>query len=133
MKRAFNFLMILLVGAMLFLAATPPPDKYQYGKRSTATLTATDDTLVSIAPNNLTFLYATLAADTNMTVVADVDNSVVGDRIVLQVTADASNRQLDFSTNLVAVDDSVVANKIKLFEFVFNGTYFYQVAENQAN
>ena len=86
--------------------------------------------MVTIEPNNLTFTYATLAIDTNVTVVADVDNSIVGDRILLHVTADASNRLIDWSTNITAINDSVVATKTKLFEFVYNGTGFYQVAES---
>lgn len=128
--KSFAFTLIALIGLVLLMATTPPPDKYQYGKRSSVTLTAEDDTMVTIEPNNLTFTYATLAIDTNVTVVADVDNSIVGDRILLHVTADASNRLIDWSTNITAINDSVVATKTKLFEFVYNGTGFYQVAES---
>ena len=128
--KSFAFTLIALIGLVLLMATTPPPDKYQYGKRSAVTLTVEDDTLVTIEPNNLTFTYATLAIDTNVTVVADVDNSIVGDRILLHVTADASNRLISWSTNITAINDSVVATKTKLFEFVYNGTGFYQVAES---
>lgn len=127
--KGFAFTLIALT-AILLIAATSPPDKYQYGKRSAVTLTIEDDTLVTVVPNNLTFTYATLAVDSNVTVVANVDNSIVGDRFILHVTADESNRLITWGTNISAVNDSVVATKTKLFEFVYNGTGFYQIAES---
>ncbi len=122
----------ILLGLIMiaFWAFTPPAtgSKYQYGYRKAVTITS--DTVITIAPNNLTLTYATLSLDTNTTVGVNVGNSIIGDRIVLQVTADASNRHLTFGTNVAAIADSVVATKTKLFEFIYNGSEFKQVAES---
>lgn len=124
-------LLALVFGALIFLteAFAPPStgDKYHYGSRSAVTLISADT--VTIAPNNLTLTYATLSADTNIVFDVNVDNSIVGDRIVLEVTADATTRQMTFNSNVTALADSVEATKTKLFEFVYNGTNYKEVAE----
>lgn len=132
MRHFVNRLLVGMVVLMAFLFITQaftqsPPDKYQYGNRSSVTLTSADT--IDISPNNLTFTYATLSIDTNVVVNVDVDESIIGDRIVLEVTADATNRHLTFNNNITAVADSVVATKTKLFEFVYNGTGYKEVAE----
>lgn len=125
--------LLLCLAMIAFQAFTPPAvgSKYQYGYRKAVTLTS--DTVITVAPNNLTLTYATLSLDTNATVGVNVGNSIVGDRIILQVTADASNRHLIFGDNVAAITDSVVATKTKMFEFVYNGTEFKQVAESDTD
>lgn len=131
-----NLKLIFGIGLVLFLSAlvafTPPAgDKYAYGKRKAVTLTVADT--IEVAPNNLTLTYATLSLDTNVVVDVNVDNSIIGDMIFLEITADSTNRHLTFNDNVTAVADSVVATKTKLFCFVFNGTVFRQYTEEQVD
>jgi hypothetical protein len=130
--KAFFVFMILAFMAMSFAPPLPAPaDKYPYGLRKAVTLTSA--TAITIPTENLTLTLAALPIAHNATVTATVTKSVVGDRIILKVTADGTNRHLDFTGNLTAPDDSVVANKTKLFEFIYDGSKFVQLGELQIN
>lgn len=131
--KILGALLFLVFTALLFQSAdTASGDKYRYGFRESVTLTCADT--VEIEPNNLTLTYATMAADTNVVFNANADNSIVGDRVVLQITADTvSTRQFTFNSNITALADSVESGKTKLFEFIYNGTAFYQVSELQVD
>lgn len=121
-------------GSVDMMAVTPAPavvNKYPYLYRRTVTLTS--GVAVVVSPENYTLTYATLPLDTSATITATTTKSVVGDRIILQITADATTRHVDFSTGFTAVDDSILANKIKVFEFVYSGSRFVQVSEIQDN
>lgn len=113
------------------LSSSPLPaaDKYAYGFRKAVTLTSS--TAITVSPGNYTLTFAALAIDTAAAINATVTNSIVGDRIILKATADASNRTIDFTGNMVAVDDSVLATKTKVFEFIYDGTRFIQLSEIQ--
>lgn len=132
MKYLKVLFLTLFVG-LLAMAATAPRDKFAYGKRQAVTLSIESDSLVVVSPNNLTLTYATLAADTSFTVDVNVKNSIVGDRLILHVTADATNRAITWGENITAVNDSVLAGKTKLFEFIYNGSGFFQIAEMQVD
>jgi hypothetical protein len=127
MKKLIGFITVVIAVLLLAIAATPPPDKYEYGTRGEVTLTSADT--VTVEPNNLTLTYATIALDTNVVINVDVDNSIVGDRIVFHATADATARTLTFGSNITGTDEEVAATKTELMEFIYNGTGFYQVAE----
>lgn len=119
----------LFVG-VLFIALqafNPPPDKYGFGKRQAVELAYA--ATIDVSPNNLTLTYATLSLTGDCTLNVDVSNSVVGDRIVLDLTADASIRTVTFGTGMKGIAQAVAANKNELFEFIFNGTEFKGVAE----
>lgn len=114
-----------------FSSPLPAAEKYAYGFRKAVTLTSS--TAITVSPGNYTLTFANLAIDTAAAINATVTNSIVGDRIILKATADASNRTIDFTGNMVAVDDSVVANKTKVFEFIYDGTRFIQLSEMQTD
>ena len=49
--------------------------------------------------------------------------------ITLDLTADASNRDIVFNDNITGASETVTASKNELLEFIFNGTVFKEVAE----
>lgn len=128
-SKLFSILLVLMASAfMLATAFTPPPvDKYPYGNRQAVALTSADT--VEVLPNNLTLTYATMSMDTTVVVNVDVTNSIVGDRIVFDLTADASNRDIVFNTNITGITETITASKNELLEFIYNGTVFKEVAE----
>ena len=131
MRNLINKLALVAIVAFVSLIAmqsfTSPPDKYQYGNRSAVTLTSADT--VAVSPNNLTLTYATVAMDTNIVFNVDVTNSIVGDRIVFDLTADGTDRTATFGTNITGLAETISANKNELLEFIYNGTVFKEVAE----
>lgn len=98
-------------------------DKYRYGYKSSVELVSDADT-ITIEPNNLSCLVATVDADTNLIVSADVDNSIVGDLIFLEVTADDTDRTVTFGDNLTGTTATVDADGLKMFQLVYTGTAF---------
>ena len=106
-------------------------NKYGYGFRKAVTLTS--DTLITISPQNMTLTFATLAMDTSVVMNAIITRSIIGDQIVLKATADGTNRMIDFTGNMIAVNDSVVANKTKVFQFIYDGSRFIQLSEIQTD
>ena len=125
-------IMLLIVGSVV-LVASNPADKYPYGKRTAVTVAITDDVNLELAPNNISQMLVTAAIDTNVVVTADDANSIANDLLIVKLTASGGNRQVDWSTNIVAVDDSVVSTKTKVFTFVYDGTNFIQTSEIQIN
>lgn len=133
MKKFKILTVIAIVMAIAALVAFTPSssDSYSFGYRSTETLVCADT--VEVSPDNLTLTYASMAMDTNVVVNVGIDHSLPGDMIVFEFTADASNRQIGWNSNITAVNDSVVATKTKLFQFIYNGTSFVQLSEQQIN
>ncbi len=130
--KKFRLILGVVFAVAVFMAFSPSfGDKYPFGERMGVVLISADT--VEVTPNNLTLTYAMMAMDTSAVINVDTDNSIAGDRIVLEFTADASNRVVKWNTNITAVTDSVLAEKTKLFEFVFNGNAFLEVSENQIN
>lgn len=125
-------IMLLIVGSVV-LVASKPADKYPYGKRTAVTVAITDDVNLELAPNNISQMLVTAAIDTNVVVTADDANSIANDLLIVKLTADSTNRKVDWSTNIVAVDDSVISTKTKVFTFIFDGTNFVQTSEIQIN
>jgi hypothetical protein len=126
-KDMKNFVKLLVVCMMVLVAfGSQAGDKYSYGKRKAFTLVSGDT--IDIAPNNITYSVCTLALDTSAVVDVDVDNSIIGDKILLVVTPDG-NRELTWGANITGNDGRVIDAQVKLFEFVYNGTEFKQVAE----
>lgn len=126
--KIFAILGILMVGiAIAWTPPEPPPNKYAYGFRKAVTLTV-DDT-ITIAPDNYTLTVAALSADTNTVINTTVARSIIGDEIMLKVTADATNRLISFTGNVTAINDSVLANKTKVFSFRYDGAKFIQTGE----
>lgn len=124
--------MLLFVGSAV-LVGSNPADKYPYGKRAAVTVAITDDVNLEIAPNNISQMLVTAAIDTNVVVTADDANSIANDLLIVKLTADSTNRKVDWSTNIVAVDDSVISTKTKVFTFIYDGTNFIQTGEVQIN
>lgn len=124
-----NFKFLSAIGLVLVLTAlfafTSPPDEYRYGTRASVTLTCADT--VDVLPNNLTLTYAQMDMDTNVVVNVDADNSIIGDRIVFEFTADNTDRTVAWNDNITASSGTVTADTIKLFEFIYNGTAFLQI------
>ena len=133
MKRIkFLAAVVVLLGAVVLLAFVPTGrDKYSFGHRTAETLVCADT--VDVDPGNLTFTYASMAMDTNVVVNVSIDRSITGDMIVFEFTADSTTRQIDWNSNITALNDSVVALKTKLFQFVYNGSAFVQLSEQQIN
>ncbi|PTN08046.1 hypothetical protein C8N47_11186 [Mangrovibacterium marinum] len=125
-KLAF-FGIALMVSMVVLQSFTAPPDKYKYGNRSAVTLTSADT--VAVSPNNLTLTYATVAMDADIVFNVDVSNSPPGDRIILDLTADGTDRTATFGTNITGLAETISANKNELLEFIYNGTVFKEVAE----
>jgi len=126
MKKGLLLIAILLIT----LANIADAQQYQYGYRTSQTLTSA--VAIEVSPAATLTVY-TVAADTNITYSADVSQAVIGDKIVLQVTADASNRIQAFGDNLVAVNDTITANKTVLYEFIYTGTAYYMLGKLQAD
>ena len=122
----------LLFTVAILVSFTPSNgDKYPFGNRMATTLVSADT--VDVSPKNLTLTYAMMDMDTNAVINVNTVNSIVGDRIVFEFTADSTTRQVVWNSNITALSDSVVATKTKLFEFVCNGTSFLQIGEQQIN
>ena len=97
------------------------------------TVAITDDVNLELAPNNISQMLVTAAIDTNVVVTADDANSIANDLLIVKLTADSTNRKVDWSTNIVAVDDSVISTKTKVFTFIYDGSNFVQTSEIQIN
>lgn len=127
MKTFIRIMLLVIATAFIATAFTAPRDKWGFGFRKSVALESA--TAVSIDPGNLTLTYATLSIDTNTVISATSARSIVGDRIFLEVTADSKNRRITWGDNLTALNDSVLATKTKVFEFVYTGAVFRQIAE----
>ena len=125
-------ILMLSVGSIL-LCSSSPADKYTYGKRTAVTVALTDTVNLELAPNNISQMLVTATIDTNVVVTADDANSIANDILVVKLTASGGNRQVDWSTNIIAVDDSVVSTKTKVFTFIYDGSNFIQTSEIQIN
>lgn len=132
-----NGLFVMLIFAVLLIAMAvnasqpdTPADKYKYGYKKAETVVITDTVKLELAPNNLSQLLASATIDTSVVVTVDVSNSVPADLLILKLKADSTNRQVDFSTGFTAIDDSIVANKTKMFVFIYDGSKFLQIAES---
>ena len=138
MKKYFQknwFLMAALMFSFAFIGlldatADSPADKYKYGFKKAETVVITDTVKLELAPNNLSQLLASATIDTSVVVTVDVSNSIPNDLLILKLKADSTTRQVDFSTGFTAIDDSIVANKTKLFVFIYDGSKFLQIAES---
>lgn len=104
--------------------------QYAFGSRVSTTLTSA--TTVSITPANTLTLYK-IAADTSITFNALTTKAIIGDRFVLKVTANRIQRKFTFGTNFHATLDSIAATKVKLFEFIYNGTDWDILCKQQTN
>jgi len=122
------FLIIMLVGLMSL--ASVAQKQYTFGYRVGSTLTSA--TAIAVTPVNTLNIYK-LDADTGVTFTAVVTKAVVGDRIVLQVKANTSNRPMAFSTGLVGAVDTIPATKTVMYEFIYTGTYYYNTGKRQVD
>lgn len=79
------------------------------------------------------FTYVDIAAmDTNMTLTCTVNNNVkAGAILIIESTADATNRTVTFSTGLTCTALTNTANKTFLTAFIYNGTVFKAFAQKQ--
>lgn len=111
--------------------SVPVVNKWPYGYRQLITLTGA--TTITVTTNNYTLTYATFSVAANTALTATVANSIVGDMIWLEVTADGTNRVLTFTGNITATAYTVTANKTVLLGFVFNGTKFIGASVLQVN
>lgn len=121
-----KFGILLMIALLMIAVSSQAGDKYSYGKRKAFTLTSADTILVE--PNNVTYSVCTLELDTSAVINVDVDNSIIGDKILLIVTSDG-NRELTWGDNITGNDGRLFDEQVKLFEFVYNGVEFKQVAE----
>jgi hypothetical protein len=89
-----------------------------YSSKVSVTLAATD----SISPNaSMTFYKFTTLAGAK-TINAKIKNAHQWDLIILEFTADGTNRVVTFGTNFISAGtDTVVASKKSIVSFVFDG------------
>lgn len=106
-------------------------NKYAYGFRHAVALTYS--TTITVAPDNYTLTYGTLSVTGAATITATETNSIVGDQIYLQVTADGTNRALTFTGGITAATYTVTANKTVLLGFVYSGSQWYGTSVLQVN
>jgi len=128
MKRIITFFIVLT--ALLVSTQVEAQKKYAFGSRTGETLTSA--VAVSVTPAATLTVY-TVSADTNITWSVDNSYAVIGDRLVLAISADASNRVMTFGTNITATTDSVLANKTKLFEYIYTGSTYHCLGKLQAD
>lgn len=127
-NNRFNVLGILLAFCFCFLMssyASPPGDKYTYGKRSSVTVTCDDS--VTLVPNNLTSLTATMAVDTNCTIGASITNSIIGDEIVLKLTSDATDRNIAWGAGITATGFTLQSLSTNTILLKYDGSTFRQL------
>lgn len=129
MKKLFTIMAICLMVAMT-ITQVDAQKQYPYGSRVSLALTSA--TTVSVTPAN-TLTFYKIAADTSITFNAVTSKSLPGDRLILKVTANTRTRQFVFGTNLNAVNDSITSTKIKLYEFIYNGTDYDILTKAQTN
>lgn len=109
----------------------PPVDKYPYGFRKAVTLT--NAAAITIDARNTTLTYAKVSIAQATTLDANVANSIVGDVIYLEVTADTTNRVITYTGNITGVAYTVTASKTVLLGFVYNGSKFIAASVLQVN
>lgn len=89
------------------------------------TLAATD----SISPNASVTFYKFVTLAGAKTITANIKKSRKWDRAILEFTADASNRVVTFSTNLVSTGTvTVLASKKATVTFIFDGSTWIETA-----
>lgn len=106
-------------------------NKYAYGFRHAVALTYS--TTITVATDNYTLTYGTLSVTGTATITATETNSIVGDQLYLQVTADGTNRALTFTGGITAATYTVTANKTVLLGFVYSGTQWMATSVLQVN
>lgn len=118
----------------VYAVQSPEPvvgDKYVYGFRKSITLTGS--ATITVTTDNTTLTYATLSIAQNAAVSATVANSIIGDMLFIQVTADGTNRVLTFMGNITATAYTVTASKTVLLGFVYNGSKYIGSTVLQVN
>jgi hypothetical protein len=126
-------LIVLLTICLLVAIATGSAEaqkQYAFGSRTSSTLSSA--TTLSITPANTLTLY-TLAADTSITFNAITSKALPGDKLVFKITANRVNRIFVFGNYLNAKNDTIVATKIKLYEFIFTGQDYDLLTKQQTN
>ncbi|MDP2723198.1 MAG: hypothetical protein Q8O72_10600 [Bacteroidales bacterium] len=123
---------ILFIGMLLMMFVNLAEAQKQYGFDYRTSSTLTSAVAVSVTPVAALTVY-TITADTNITYSAVVTDAVIGDKFVLQITADASARIMAFGTNITAVNDTITATKTRLYEFIYTGTGYYMLGKLQAD
>lgn len=158
MKKTFSLLFFICLATVLFAGTTPevkgndvsaqteyvspyatvavPAEvpavyKYPYGFRRTMTVPYA--ATISIDPGNYTLTYVSLSLTGAATIDAVEKNSIVGDQLYLQVTADTTNRALTFTGGITAVTYTVTASKTVLLGFVYSGTQWMATSVLQVN
>lgn len=118
MKKILFLLALTLGFAATMTAQTI---SYPFGNVTTEALTVDASVSVSLT-NQVTYMTATL--DTNMTLTV-VDAGIrKGAVLILEVTADASDRDLVFYTGFATTDSlTILATKTSYFQFWYDGTY----------
>lgn len=129
MKKLIILLSICLLVAVSTNSAVAQK-QYAFGSRTSKSLTSA--TTVTLTPVN-TFTLYTIAADTSITFHAITSKAIIGDKFVLKISGNTRMRQLIFGNYLNAANDSVSSTKIKLFEFIYNGTDYDILSKQQTN
>lgn len=121
-------LIVMLIG--LFAAQSEAQKQYKFGTRTSVELSSA--VAVTITPVNTLTVY-TIEADTNVTFNAVVTKSVIGDRIIISATADASARTMSFGTSMNGANDTITATKTMTYEFIYTGSTFDIVSKLQSD
>ena len=130
MKKLITIMAICLMVAMTTTNKADAQKQYAFGSR--VSLSLTSSTTVSVTPAN-TLTFYTLSADTSITFNAVTSKSLPGDRFVLKVTANRIQRKFTFGTNFHATLDSIASTKVKLYEFIYNGTDYDILSKQLTN
>lgn len=128
MKKIIGFsALILIFGAILLTAFSPPADEYRFGYRTT--LSPTFAAAVSVELNHTLTVIDLTTTGTVTFSLASVSKSVLGDRAVFIIKATgAAKDTVKWGTNFTALTSTVDTAKTKVFEFIYDGTDFKGVS-----
>lgn len=130
MKR----LLILLSIVFAFTVTTQAQAiNYPFGGAGVTTSDADSLTLALEVDNLVEFVTIdSTTLDTILTInVADVSSVRTGAELYIKATADGTDRDISFGTNITGTDNTVTANKTDVLYFIFDGSAYLLVSSNQ--
>ena len=116
MKRII-FLIMLMVGFVAAGNAQKLVSSKSFGSKGLYEVIPTNDT-ISVTPKYSASAYV-MDVDTTVTLQVDTIKSNPCNLVYFQLTADGTKRYVNFGSGLTAAQDSLSANKTRVWGFVF--------------
>lgn len=129
---------IILLGALLALLVGSSYGqnlRYPFGA-ATAVTSDADSLTLALSPTNalevVTITAETL--DTILTINVTIGAQArIGDMLLIEATADGSNRAITFGTGITGAANTVTATKTDVLTAIYNGTAYIVIARRNEN